>query len=95
MRHEPSFCSLVSAELSSILYDATTAKLRAMRMAGSFVQMPRSACNRSPWVLQTCECRYSSRISTAAAMVVVHLPRLSPTADCVMLLVRTILFEMR
>ena len=26
---------------------------------------------------------YSSRISTAAAMVVVHSPRLSPTADCV------------
>ena len=39
--------------------------------------------------------RYSSRISTAAAMVVVHLPRLSPTADCVTLLVRTILLEMR
>ena len=38
---------------------------------------------------------YSSRISTAAAMVVVHLPRLSPTADWVMLLVRTILLEMR
>jgi len=38
---------------------------------------------------------YSSRISTAAAMVVVHSPRLSPTADCVMLLVRTILLEMR
>ena len=39
--------------------------------------------------------RYSSRISTAAAMVVVHLPRLSPTADWVTLLVRTILLEMR
>jgi hypothetical protein len=36
-----------------------------------------------------------SRISTAAAIVVVHLPRRSPTADCVMLLVRTILLEMR
>ena len=38
---------------------------------------------------------YSSRIRTAAAIVVVHLPRLSPTADCVILLVRTILLEMR
>ena len=38
---------------------------------------------------------YSSRISTAAAIVVVHFPRLSPTADCVTLLVRTILLEMR
>ena len=38
---------------------------------------------------------YSSRISTAAAMVVVHRPRLSPTADWVTLLVRTILLEMR
>ncbi len=38
---------------------------------------------------------YSSSISTAAAMVVVHLPRLSPTADWVKLLVRTILLEMR
>jgi len=38
---------------------------------------------------------YCSRISTAAAMVVVHSPFLSPTADCVMLLVRTILLEMR
>ena len=39
--------------------------------------------------------RYSSRISTAAAIVVVQSPRLSPTADCVTLLVRTILLEMR
>jgi hypothetical protein len=38
---------------------------------------------------------YSSRINTAAAMVVVHSPRLSPTADCVTLLVRTILLEIR
>jgi hypothetical protein len=38
---------------------------------------------------------YSSRMRTAAAMVVVHLPFLSPTALCVTLLVRTILFEMR
>ncbi len=38
---------------------------------------------------------YTSRIRTAAAMVVVQSPRLSPTADCVMLLVRTILLEMR
>ena len=38
---------------------------------------------------------YSSRISTAAAIVVVQRPRLSPTADCVTLLVRTILLEMR
>ena len=38
---------------------------------------------------------YSSRISTAAAIVVVHSPRLSPIADCVTLLVRTILLEMR
>jgi len=38
---------------------------------------------------------YSSRIKTAAAIVVVHLAFLSPTALCVTLLVRTILFEMR
>ena len=38
---------------------------------------------------------YSSRIKTAAAIVVVQRPRLSPTADCVMLLVRTILLEIR
>src|ERR1700685_2304296 len=38
---------------------------------------------------------YSSRIRTAAAIVVVQRPFLSPTADCVMLLVRTILLEMR
>ncbi len=38
---------------------------------------------------------YSSRIRTAAAIVVVHSPRLSPTADWVTLLVRTILFEIR
>ena len=43
----------------------------------------------------TCRPLYSSRISTAAAIVVVHLPRLSPTADWVTLLVRTILLEMR
>src|SRR6185437_1748777 len=36
-----------------------------------------------------------SKIKIAAAMVVVHRPRLSPTADCVTLAVRTILFEMR
>ena len=39
--------------------------------------------------------RYSSRIRTAAAIVVVQSPRLSPTADWVTLLVRTILLEMR
>ena len=47
-----------------------------------------------PQVARSCAA-YSSRISTAAAMVVVHSPRLSPTADCVTLLVRTILLEMR
>jgi hypothetical protein len=36
-----------------------------------------------------------SKISTAEAITVVHSPRLSPTADCVTLAVRTILFEMR
>jgi len=39
--------------------------------------------------------RYSGMIRTAAAIVVVHSPFLSPTADWVMLLVRTILLEMR
>ena len=48
------------------------------------------------WPKQSAACNaYSSRISTAAAIVVVHNPRLSPTADCVILLVRTILLEMR
>ena len=36
-----------------------------------------------------------SKIRMAAAMVVVHRPRLSPTADWVTFAVRTILFEMR
>ena len=36
-----------------------------------------------------------SKISTADAITVVQRPRLSPTADCVTLAVRTILFEMR
>ena len=36
-----------------------------------------------------------SNIKIAAAITVVHNPRLSPTADCVTLAVRTILFEIR
>ena len=36
-----------------------------------------------------------SKIKTAEAITVVHKPRLSPTADCVTLAVRTILLEMR
>jgi hypothetical protein len=36
-----------------------------------------------------------SKIKIAAAMVVVHHPRLSPIADCVTFLVRTIRLEMR
>ncbi len=36
-----------------------------------------------------------SKISIAAAIVVVHKPRLSPIADCVTFAVRTILLEMR
>ena len=36
-----------------------------------------------------------SKIKIAAAITVVHKPRLSPTADCVTLAVRTILFEIR
>jgi hypothetical protein len=36
-----------------------------------------------------------SKIRIAAAIVVVHKPRLSPIADCVTFAVRTILFEMR
>ena len=54
----------------------------------------------SGFIHQTCSkiCRMQCLLfqnQTAAAMVVVHRPRLSPTADCVTLLVRTILFEMR
>ena len=37
----------------------------------------------------------SSPIKTAAVSTVLHNPRLSPTADCVMFIVRTILFEIR
>src|SRR5258705_9888785 len=37
----------------------------------------------------------SSPIMMAAASTVVHNPRLSPTADCVMFIVRTILLEIR
>ena len=37
----------------------------------------------------------SSPIIIAAASTVVHSPRLSPTADCVMFMVRTILLEIR
>jgi hypothetical protein len=37
----------------------------------------------------------SSASRIAAASTVVHRPRLSPTADCVMFMVRTILFEIR
>jgi hypothetical protein len=36
-----------------------------------------------------------SKIRMAEAITVVHLPRLSPTAVCVQLVVRTILLEMR
>ena len=36
-----------------------------------------------------------SKMSTADAITVVQSPRLSPTADCVTLAVRTILFEIR
>lgn len=37
----------------------------------------------------------SSPIKTAAVSTVLHNPRLSPTADCVIFIVRTILFEIR
>jgi hypothetical protein len=37
----------------------------------------------------------SSPIKNAAVNTVVHNPRLSPTADCVIFIVRTILFEIR
>ncbi len=37
----------------------------------------------------------SSPINTAAVSTVVHNPRLSPTADCVIFIVRTILLEIR
>ena len=47
---------------------------------------PESLCGQRP---------SQSKISTADAITVVHKPRLSPTADCVTLAVRTILFEMR
>lgn len=47
---------------------------------------------RRPFLLPVC---YYSKIKMAAAIVVVHRPRLSPMADCVTFAVRTILFEMR
>jgi len=39
--------------------------------------------------------RFYSKIRIAAAIVVVHSDFLSPTADCVMFIVRTILFDIR
>jgi hypothetical protein len=38
---------------------------------------------------------FYSKIMIAAAITVVHFPFLSPTADCVMFMVRTILFDKR
>ena len=43
----------------------------------------------------TCKRPAQSKIRTAEAMTVVHSPRLSPTADCVTLAVRTILLDRR